>query len=123
MKPSFHFPDPPNYYPFRSIGYYHDVDSCQMAVHIHMIGCQTGKDTRDNVQANTAAFSREIEDLRLQANGVLYCSTEDKRLGIWDKNQVASSQRRPPRLRRPVRRAGPRGLRARAADTHTASHV
>ncbi len=86
---------------------------------------QTGKDSRDNVQANMAAFFREIEDLRLQANGVLYCSTEDKRLGIsgWDKDQVVSSQRRPPRLRRPVRRAGPRGLRARAADAHTASHV
>ena len=59
------------------------VDRCQKAVHIRTIGVWTGKDSRDNVQANTVAFFKEIQDL--QANGVLYCPIEDKLLGIWDK--------------------------------------
>ena len=58
------------------------VDRCQKAVHMRTIGVWTGKDSRDNVQANMGAFFREIDSL--QADGVLFCPDEDKLLGIWD---------------------------------------
>ena len=59
------------------------VDRCQKAVHMRTIGVWTGKDSRDNVQANMGAFFREIDSL--EADGVLFCSNEDRLLGIWDK--------------------------------------
>jgi hypothetical protein len=59
------------------------VDRCQKAVHMRTIGVWTGKDSRDNVQANMGAFFREIDSL--EADGVLFCPKEDRLLGIWDK--------------------------------------
>jgi len=59
------------------------VDRCQKAVHMRTIGVWTGKDSRDNVQANMGAFFREIDSL--EADGVLFCPKENRLLGIWDK--------------------------------------
>lgn len=61
------------------------VDRCQKAVHVRTIGLWTGKDSKDNVQANMAIFFQEIESL--EKNGVLFCPTEDKLLGIWNKHK------------------------------------
>jgi hypothetical protein len=43
------------------------VDRCQKAVYQRTIGVWTGKDSRDNVQANMAWFYDEIESLEQEA--------------------------------------------------------
>jgi len=59
------------------------VDRCQKAVYQRTIGVWTGKDSRDNVQANMQFFFQEIEDLEKQ--GVVFCPEKDSLLGIWDE--------------------------------------
>ena len=56
------------------------VDRCQKAVYQRTIGIWTGKDSRDNVQANMRLFFAEIECL--QTNGVVYDPTLDSLLGV-----------------------------------------
>jgi hypothetical protein len=51
------------------------VDRCQKAVYQRTVGIWTGKDSRDNVQANMEAFFREIDSL--QTNDVVYRPAAD----------------------------------------------
>ena len=59
------------------------VDRCQKALFQRTVGIWTGKDSRDNVQANMRTFFEEIECL--QTNGVVFCPTTDSGMlaGIW----------------------------------------
>ena len=61
------------------------VDRCQKAVYQRTVGIWTGKDSRDNVQANMEAFFREIDGL--QTNGVVYRPAADSQpesfVGVW----------------------------------------
>jgi hypothetical protein len=59
------------------------VDRCQKAVYQRTIGVWTGKDSRDNVQANMKNFFEEIE--LLEREGVVFCPEKDSLLGIWDE--------------------------------------
>ena len=56
------------------------VDRCQKAVYQRTVGIWTGKDSRENVQANMKTFFQEIESL--QAEGVVYSQEADTLLGI-----------------------------------------
>ena len=58
------------------------VDRCQKAVYQRTIGVWTGKDSRDNVQANMKALFEEIE--LLEREGVVFCPEKDSLLGIWE---------------------------------------
>ena len=57
------------------------VDRCQKAVYHRTIGVWTGKDSRDNVQANMAKLYEEIQSL--EQDGVLYSEEEGSLLGVW----------------------------------------
>lgn len=57
------------------------VDRCQKAVYQRTIGVWTGKDSRDNVQANMSWFYDEIESL--EQEGVVFCPEADSLLGVW----------------------------------------
>ena len=61
------------------------VDRCQKAVHYRTIGIWTGKDSRDNVQANMVRFVEEVQSL--SSEGVVYCPEADSLLGIWEANK------------------------------------
>jgi hypothetical protein len=63
------------------------VDRCQKAVYQRTVGIWTGKDSRDNVQANMEAFFREIDGL--QTNSVVYRQAADSQpeslAGAWQQ--------------------------------------
>ena len=59
------------------------VDCCQKALSIRTIGIWMGKDSGANVQVNMGPFFDEIASL--EKDGVWFCPTEKKLLGIWEK--------------------------------------
>ena len=63
------------------------VDRCQKAVYQRTVGIWTGKDSRDNVQANMEAFFGEIDSL--QTKGVVYRPAADSQpeslAGVWQQ--------------------------------------
>ena len=66
------------------------VDRCQTAVYQRTIGVWTGKDSRDNVQANMARFYDEIESM--ETDGLLYSDSEGTLLGVLEANASISKE-------------------------------
>ena len=66
------------------------VDRCQEAVYHRTIGIWTGKDSRDNVQANMSRLYEEI--VSLEEEGVLYSEEEGSLLGVWEEHGKKSAQ-------------------------------
>ena len=77
------------------------VDRCQTAVYQRTIGVWTGKDSRDNVQANMARFYDEIESM--ETDGLLYSDSEGTLLGVLEANASVSKEERESRGLKPVR--------------------
>ena len=77
------------------------VDRCQTAVYQRTIGLWTGKDSRDNVQANMARFYEEIESL--ETDGLLYSESEGTLLGVLEANASISKEERETKGLKPVR--------------------
>ena len=65
------------------------VDRCQKAVYQRTVGIWTGKDSRENVQANMRNFFEEIECL--QSNGVVFDPRADAGsfAGVWKQTADA----------------------------------
>jgi len=83
------------------------VDRCQKAVFQRTIGIWTGKDSRDNVQANMERFYQEVESL--ETEGVVFCPKADSLLGIWEeisKPEKALTEASPAWAERGLRRVG-----------------
>ena len=77
------------------------VDRCQTAVYQRTIGIWTGKDSRDNVQANMGRFYQEIEEL--ETDGVLYSVSEGTLLGVLAANKTVSEEEREVKGLKPAR--------------------
>ena len=77
------------------------VDRCQTAVYQRTIGIWTGKDSRDNVQANMEKFYKEIEEL--ETDGVLYSVSEGTLLGVLADNKGISEEEREAKGLKPAR--------------------